>query len=116
MAGRSRTDTGDAPANGHGESKGGIVRVTVAADGLVESVELAPKARRLDAHIIADHFKQAMRAAQLDRAKQLEDARQATDAEEKALEKKLAEINDEYTRQLEACDRMMHDIVRAMGD
>lgn len=54
----------DAPkAEGHGEAAEGLIRATVAADGEIRSIDLAPRAMRMSSEEIGEHVATAVNAA-----------------------------------------------------
>jgi predicted glycosyl hydrolase (DUF1957 family) len=106
----------DASLEGRGEAGDGMVRITIAGDGLVDGVELLPATRRLNSHVLAACIKEAMLCAQHDWLRQVGNHNETVDAAQKRLDEELAEIDFEYKRQLEACRRVMDDVLRRMED
>jgi hypothetical protein len=93
----------------------GMVRVAFRADGLIESVDLAPRAKRLALDDLAEAILKAVSAAQQ------EMLRRAADSEHEAgqeaaqrLSRELADINAEYLRQTAIYEAMGADILKRM--
>jgi DNA-binding protein YbaB len=93
----------------------GLVRVAFHASGLVESVTLAPKVKRLAVDDLADAIVEAVsaaqvellrRAAELDRAANREAARRLSD--------ELEQINAEYLRKTALYDSLGTEILKRM--
>jgi DNA-binding protein YbaB len=103
----SRASAGQAV--GHGEAAGGMVRVTVSIDGSADAVVFDPRVARLPSEVLAEHTRDAMRAAHrqlLDRVGQ--DHKASTDE----FRKNAAEMHEAFTHQLNLFQSMFDDIRR----
>jgi DNA-binding protein YbaB len=97
---------------GHGTARNGLVRISLSASGLVETVKMDPRVRRLESHDLAASVHEALLAAQHDLLRQAEGRNAALDAEAERLDKKLAEIDAQYLSQMEAFRQVMDDLTR----
>jgi DNA-binding protein YbaB len=97
----------------------GLVRVAFHASGLVESVTLAPKVKRLAVDDLADAIVEAVSAAQVEllrRAAELDRAanREANREAARRLSDELEQINAEYLRKTALYDSLGTEILKRM--
>jgi DNA-binding protein YbaB len=93
----------------------GLVRVAFHASGLVESVTLAPKVKRLAVDDLADAIVEAVSAAQVEllrRAAELD--REANREAARRLSDELEQINAEYLRKTALYDSIGTEILKRM--
>ncbi|MFC4588281.1 YbaB/EbfC family nucleoid-associated protein [Sphaerisporangium corydalis] len=97
---------------GQGTAADGMVRVTVSLDATADDIELDPRVMRMPSGVLAEHLRDAMRAAR----RQLFD-RLAEDHETSGydLEKHLDEMHTGYMRQMDGYRRIIDDINRRLG-
>jgi DNA-binding protein YbaB len=93
----------------------GLVRVAFHASGLVESVTLAPKVKRLPVDDLAEAIVEAVSAAQVEllrRAAELD--REANREAARRLSDELEQINAEYLRKTALYDSLGTEILKRM--
>jgi DNA-binding protein YbaB len=93
----------------------GLVRVAFHASGLIESVTLAPKVKRLALDDLADAIVEAVSAAQVEllrRAAELD--REASHEAARRLSHELEQINAEYLRKTALYDSLGTEILKRM--
>jgi DNA-binding protein YbaB len=101
---------------GRGAAANDMIKVTVGGNGLIRDVHIDPRAMRLDPEIMAARMRDAVLAAQKDLLRQFKAKKQQTDADSRLhqLDKKLTEVHEAYTHQMNACGRLLDDILRRM--
>jgi hypothetical protein len=101
----------DSPPTGYGASANKSVQVTIAADGLVDTVKIDPRALRNDAQALSELTRQAVREAQQDWFGRLAEHDPAPGSEDR-LRTKLEEIHAEYSHRMEEINRMIAGLMR----
>ncbi|MDN3354413.1 YbaB/EbfC family nucleoid-associated protein [Actinomadura sp. DC4] len=100
------------PPTGHGASADDNVRVTIGTDGLVDTVEINPRALRQDARTLGELTREAVRAAQRDWFGRLAD-HDPGPASEDRLRARLEEIQAEYSQRMEEINRVIAGLMRS---
>ena len=94
----------------------GLVRVAFHASGLVESVTLAPKVKRLAVDDLADAIVEAVSAAQVELLRRTAElGREANREANRRLSDELEQINAEYLRKTALYDSLGTEILKRMG-
>jgi hypothetical protein len=111
---------GGPTVHGAGEAADGRVRAVAVRDftiGLIESVELDPRALRMDMGELAGHLAAALNAAMDDLRANASLAEGSTDSsiDLGVLKKRLSEVQDQATRQLYQLTSGLQDVVAKIG-
>lgn len=106
----------DKTAVGRGTAANEMIKVTVGGNGLIRDVRIDPRAMRLDPETMASQLRDAVLAAQKDLLRQFKAKKQQKDADSRLhqLDKKLTEVHEAYVHQMNACGRLLDDILRRM--
>jgi DNA-binding protein YbaB len=93
----------------------GLVRVAFHAGGLIQSVTLAPKVKRLAVDDLADAIVEAVSAAQVELLRRAaERDREANREAARRLSDELEQINAEYLRKTALYDSLGTEILKRM--
>jgi DNA-binding protein YbaB len=116
LADRRVPGSPDKTAVGRGAAANEMIRVTVGGNGLIRDVHIDPRAMRLDPDTMAAQLRDAVLAAQKDLLRQFKAKKQQKDADSRLeqLDKKLTEVHEAYVHQMNACGRLLDDILRRM--
>lgn len=101
----------DNPPTGHGASANKSVQVTIGTDGLVDTVEIDPRALRQDARTLGELTRQAVREAQRDWFGRLAEHDPGSGSDDR-LRAKLEEIQAEYSHRMEEINRVIAGLMR----
>jgi YbaB/EbfC DNA-binding family protein len=101
----------ESPPTGRGASANDSVRVTIGADGLVDTVTIDPRAFRKGSEVVAELTREAIREAQRDWFGRLAEHDPAPGAEDR-LRTRLEEIQADYSRRMEEINRAMAALMR----
>lgn len=105
----------ETPISGRGESKDGLVRVVIGDSGLLDTVDINPRALRKGSEAIAGMIRDAVREAQTSWFRQRFGEEDRLPAIPERLQKELDELDAVYEHRMAQLHEIMADI-RNLGD
>jgi hypothetical protein len=92
------------------EAANGMIRVAFRSNGLIESIHLDPRVKRLPVNDLAEHLVLSLRDAQTELLKQAESILQARQATKNTLNDQMEAIYNDYLRQTAEFQRIGMEI------
>ena len=98
------------------EAAGGMIRVTFQPNGLIESIHLDPRVKRLAVDELAEGLVEALGAAQQEILRQTVAANEARRAADHGLDEKCEAIYHDYLRQTSELQYISTEILKGMKE
>jgi DNA-binding protein YbaB len=98
------------------EAAGGMIRVSFQPNGLIESIHLDPRVKRLAVDELAEGLVEAVRAAQQEMLRQALAANEARRAADQSLDEKIEGIHRDYLRQTADLQHFGTEILKRMKE